>query len=154
MKRIKKLLIVAVVIGVFGVAGTAFAASSLTPAEIVANLTGKTVQEIYEVRAEGRTLASIVNDEGKLEDFQNEILKQKKELLDQSVKEGILTQEEADEIYQNIKDNIANRNFEGNAGTDRQFGSCFGRGYGMGFGRSRGRGNGMGMGLGKGLGRR
>ncbi|NLO08570.1 MAG: DUF2680 domain-containing protein [Clostridiales bacterium] len=152
MRKFKKIIIVTAIIGVLGTAGTAIAASTITPAEILANLTGKTVQEVYDERAEGKSFAFIANEDGKLEDFRSEMLEQRKEILDQRVKEGVLTQEEADEIYQTIKDNQANYNSSGYTGWGRGYGSCHGRGNMMGFGRGRGMGYGMGFGQGRGMG--
>lgn len=148
MKNIKKVIIAVAAIGVLGAAGTAFAAASQSPVQILADLTGRTIQEVYDERAYGKTLAFIADEEGKLEDFQKEMLELKKEVLDQRVKDGVITQEEADKIYENIKYNLANYDLNGYGCAGIQGG----KGGGIGFGR--GCGNGRGLGLGQGNGAR
>lgn len=123
MRMFKKIFIVALVLGVLGTAGTALAASSLNPVE-------------------NKTFALMADEDGKLEDFWDEMLEHKKEILDQRVKEGILTQEEADEIYKSIIDNQDSYNSSAYIGRGRGYGSCCGRGYGMGLGQGRGMGYG------------
>lgn len=144
MRNMKKLIAVIAVVGVLGTAGAAFAATAKTPAEIAAGLTGKTVEELYKERAAGKTYGTIANDAGKLDEFKAQMLEQKKAVLDQRVKEGTLTQQQADEIYNAMKNNQATCNGTGNA--------QLGKKYGAGFGSGAGRGPGMGKGMGRGAG--
>jgi hypothetical protein len=144
MKGIKKLVVMATVIGVMGITGAAYAATDLNPAQIVSGLTGKTVDQIYEERASGKTLATIAKDEGKLEEFKTSILEQKKKVLDQRVAEGKVTQEQADKVYSSIKSNQVTCNGDGS--------QAFGRGLGLGFGQGGGNGMNRGMGGGSGAG--
>ena len=136
-------------VGILGTAGVAYAAAAKTPAEIAAGLTGKTVEEVAQERAAGKTYGTISNDAGKLEEFKAQMLEQKKAVLDQRVKDGTLTQQQADDIYNAIKNNQANCTGSGNA----RIGGGFGRGAGMrqGAGGRMGRG-GMGYGVGMGNG--
>ncbi|MDF2522785.1 MAG: hypothetical protein K0R31_426 [Clostridiales bacterium] len=149
MKSFKKLAAIITAIGVLGTAGVAFAATALTPAEIAAGLTGKTVEDVTKERAAGKTYGSIANDAGKLDDFQNQMLKQKKAVLDQRVADGTLTQERADQIYKTIESNQALCDGTGTAGIGRKNGAGFGAGscVGQGNGMGRGMGNGFGRGL-------
>ena len=138
MKTLKKLLATATVVGMLGVAGAAFAATALSPAQIVSGLTGKTVTEVYQESSTGKTYGTIANEAGKLEEFKAQMLEQKKIILDQRVKDGSLTQEQADEIYNNIKNNQATCDGPGSAGIGRKSGGCFGQGCGMGLGAGAG----------------
>lgn len=155
MKNMKKLIALIAVVGVLGSAGAAFAATAKTPAEIAAGLTGKTVEELYKERTAGKTYGTIAKDAGKLDEFKIQMLEQKKAVLDQRVKDGTLTQQQADEIYNAIKNNQATCNGTGNAQLGKKcgagFGSGAGRGPGMGRGAGMGNGSCIGIGAGSGL---
>jgi len=161
MKNIKKLFAIITAVGVIGTAGAAFAASVKTPADIAAELTGRTVEQVYEEKADGKTFGAIASDAGKLEEFKQQMLENKKSILDQRVEEGLLTQEEADEIYNNLKENIAACDGSGAARIGKANGVGFGSRQGMGMGKNQcagkngagmrnGRGNGYGCGMGNG----
>ena len=152
MKNMKKLIAVIAVVGVLGTAGVAYAATVKTPAEIAAALTGKTVEEVNKDRAAGETYGTIANEAGKLDEFKSQMLEQKKAVLDQRVKDGILTQQQADEIYNAMKNNQATCNGTGNAQMGMKYGAGFGNGSGKGQGMGRGMGRGAGMGYGAGAG--
>lgn len=135
MKNFKKLIAAVAVIGVLGTAGVAFAATAKTPAEIVAGLAGKTVESVTKERVAGKTYGTIAKDAGKLDEFKTQMLGQKKSVLDQRVKDGTLTQQQADETYNAIKNNQATCNGTGSTGMGRKAGAgnC-----GMGNGQGRG----------------
>lgn len=149
MKNFKKLLAIIAVVGVLGASGVVYAADIKSPADIVSGLTGKTAQDVTTERAEGKTYGTIANESGKLDEFKSQMLEQKKVILDQRVKDGRLTQEQADEIYNAIKDNQANCIGNGSAGIGRNGGAGFGQGNGA--GRGQGACGGLGMGAGRGL---
>jgi hypothetical protein len=161
MKNLKKMIAAVTVVGMLGAAGAAYAATAKTPAEIASELTGKPIEDLYKERASGKTYGTIAKDAGKLEEFKAQMLEQKKAILDQRVKDGKLTQEQADGIYNSIKDNQAICDGTGSAGIGKKYGAGFGQGNGMGRGRGAGRGAGMyngggfggGMGAGRGLNR-
>ncbi|HEX3028708.1 MAG TPA: DUF2680 domain-containing protein [Clostridia bacterium] len=146
MKRTKKLAALLVAIGMIGILGTAgavyAATTAKTPAEIVSGLTGKSVEDLNKERASGKKYGTIAKEAGKLDEFKAQMLEQKKAVLDQRVKNGTLTQQQADQIYNNIKNNQATCDGTGNAAIGRNNGAGFGGGHGMG----QGRGCGMGMG--------
>lgn len=152
MKNLKKLAVVASVIGMIAVSSAAYAATVKTPADIASGLTGKTVQELYGERVSGKTYGTMAQEAGKLDEFKTQMLEQKKAILDQRVKDGELTQVQADEIYSAIESNQANCDGTGNAALGKNYGAGFGQGNGM----NRGQGAGMrdgtctGMGLGNG----
>lgn len=141
MKLKKKLIAVVATLGIFAVAGTAYAAEFKTPADIVSGLTGKTVEEVTAEKSTGKTYGTIANEAGELEQFKQEMLEQKKVILDQRVEDGTLTQEQADSLYANIEANQATCDGTGSA----QMGKRAGAGFGMGM-QGRGQGSGFGMG--------
>jgi hypothetical protein len=150
MKNLKKLIAVATVVGSLGIAGAAYAANATTPAGIVSSLTGKSVEEVTAQRAAGTTYGAIAQEAGKLDEFKAQILEQKKIVLDQKVKDGNLTQAQADQIYNSIKNNQTTCDGTGSAGIGRSNGVGFGTGMGRGAGQRNGGGI---MGLGRGMGR-
>lgn len=159
MKNVKKFVALATVIGVLGLSGVVYAADIKTPADIAAALTGKTVAEVYEERSEGKTYGTIASEAGKLEEFKEQMLEQKKAILEQRVKDGELTQEQADQLLTRIQNNQAICDGTGNAGIGQSVRAGFGRGSGGGSGQGAGLGIGsrtcgaMGAGMGAGLNR-
>ncbi len=152
MKMFKKLVLVFTVIAVLGAASAAYAATTKTPAEIAAGLTGKSEETLVQERAAGQTYGAIATDAGKLEEFKTQMLEQKKIILDQRVADGKLTQERADAIYNNMKSNQADCDGTGNAGMGKNAGLGLGQGNGMGNGQGTGAGAGNCDGSGAGLG--
>jgi hypothetical protein len=142
MKKIKTIMAATLSVLVVGAAGMAYAADIKTPAELAAALTGKSVTDVYKERATGKTYGTIANEAGKLDEFKAEVLKQKKVVLDERVKKGEITQKQADEIYNAIKNNQANCDGTGTARIGRQNGMGFGQqGAGCGIGQGTGRGS-------------
>lgn len=154
MKNLKKLIVLVTTLGVLGTAGTVYAATLKTPAEIVSGLTGKTVEEVTEQRAStGETYGTIAEEAGRLDEFQTEMLQQRKAVLDEQVKAGQITQDQANQIYENIKNNQATCNGQGIGGRGygmRGAGCGLGQGYGCGgFGGGYGSGQGAAQGTAK-----
>jgi len=137
MKNLKKIVMLAAVVGMVGTTGAVYAATAKTPAEIVSGLTGKTVDQLTSERS-GKTYGAIANEAGKLDEFKSQMLEQKKTILDERVKDGTLTQAQADEIYNSIKANQENCDATGNG----RIGMRNGAG-GCGIGSGRGMGNGF-----------
>ena len=152
MKNFKKLIAVIAVVGVLAAAGAAFAATVKTPAEILSGITGRTAEDLYAARSSGETFGTIANEAGKLDEFKEKMLEQKKVILDQRVAAGSLTQEQADQIYTNIKNNQITCDGTGNAGIGQRYGAGFGQGSGFGRGMNRGQGAGRGAGMRNGTG--
>jgi len=147
MKNFKSYIAAATIVGLLGMAGTAFAAvTSQTPAQITASLTGKTVEQVTAERATGKTYGTIAKEAGKLDEFKAATLEQKKLILDQRVADGNLTQEQADAIYNRLVTNQANCDGTGSAAIGKSMGAGFGRG--MGNGQRNGGGSRGGMGRG------
>ena len=144
MKNFKKLIAAATIVGVLGVTGAAYAVGAMTPAGIAAGVTGQTVEQVTAERAAGKTYGTIASDAGKLDEFKTQILEQKKIILDQRVKDGNLTQAQADQIYASIKTNQVNCDTTGSAGMGSRNGVGFGQGMGMGKGAGQHNGGGFG----------
>lgn len=163
MKHFKKLITAATIAGVLGVTGAAYAVGAMTPAGIAAELTGKSAGEVTTLRADGTTYGTtygaIASEAGKLDEFKARMLEQKKIVLDQRVKEGRLTQEQADQIYTSMETNQANCDATGSARLGKENGVGFGQGMGKGMGRNNGEGLGervgerlgSGVGMGRGM---
>lgn len=144
----KKIIILAVAIAVMAIGTTVALASDLfkSPAEIVSELTGKTVDEAVEARLNGVTYGAQAAAVGKLEEFKNERLEQCKLMLSEAVKSGSMTQAEADEYYAAMQARMAACD---GTGAGRSFGRGPANGYGCGFeGMTNGRGSGCGFGRG------
>jgi len=146
VKNIKRMVLSLAVVGVLST-GVVFAAvATKTPADIAAGLTGKTIEEVTKERSSGKTYGTIASEAGKLDEFKTETLEQKKQVLDQRVKDGNLTQAEADGIYNSIKTNQVTCDGTGGASIGKMNGAGFGQGMGKGSGQGQGVGNGVGRG--------
>lgn len=142
----KKLLSSLVVTGlVLSVGMVAFADSLQTPAEIYGNLTGKTVEEAYELRGSDKTFGQLAEDAGVYDKFKASLLENKKQILADKVEKEEITQEKADELLK-----LMETDCDG-TGTQR-LGQKYGVGFGNGAGNGKGAGNGQGKGLGRGRG--
>lgn len=130
MKNLKKIIITGLL--ALTVAATAFAASAYnSPAEIVAGLTGRSVESVIDERHDtGKSFGTIAKEAGKLDEFKTEVLELRKDQLEARVADGRLTQEQADKILASIEERQA---------------FCDGDGYGCGYyGNGNGNGNGDG----------
>ncbi|MHB1454011.1 MAG: DUF2680 domain-containing protein [Saccharofermentanales bacterium] len=148
MTKAKKMAIpVVLALAIGAISFTAFAASSYSsPAEVAAALTGKSVDEVTAQKSEdGTTYGSIADEAGKLEEFKTEMVALKKDILDEKVAAGTMTQERADEILAAIELNMANCDGTGSGRTGEGMGAGFGFGKGNGQGMRNGQGNGQGM---------
>lgn len=162
MKGLKKWAAALTVAAVLGAGGAAYAAASLTPAEIAANVTGKSAAELQQQRQGGKTYGAIASEAGKMQEFKVQMLEQKKIILDERVAAGKLTQEQADAIYKNMQEHQAacdgtcdgNGNSQARMGQNGGAGFGQGTGSGLGNGQGNGQGSGNGMGNGQGLGNR
>lgn len=140
MKNLKKKVTVLTVVSMFslGSAATVLAADYQTPAEAAASVTGKEVEDVVKERMEtGKTFGSIAAESGKLEEFKKLMLEAKEKILSEDVEKGVITQEEADDILDAVKERQA---------------ACDGTGYGQGGGYGFGGGCGLGRGYGRGAG--
>lgn len=147
MKNLKKLAVIgAVVLTVSVTSITALAASSYnTPAEIVADLSGKSVEDVTTEKIEtGDTYGALANEYGVLNAFKSQMLEQKKTYLDERVAAGTMTREQADAIIEAMETRQANCDGTGSGGTGARMGAGFG---GMNGNRGGGARSGSGCGL-------
>ena len=155
MTNLKKVLTLGTLVLLISVTSlTAFAASNYnTPAEAVAGLTGKTVENVIAEKFESdKTYGAIANEAGKLDEFKSEIFEIKKATLVKKVLAGTMTQEQADEIMAALDESMENCDGTGSARIGQKmnagFGGMNGNGNGQGNGQGRGQG-GQGLGLGR-----
>jgi hypothetical protein len=147
----KKILVSVVVVAIVLIAVAAVALAAVdarTPAEIVAGLTGKSVDEVTAAREDGQTYGAQAAAAGQLESFQTARLEQYKLRLDEAVKNGQITQTRADELYAAMKTRI-----EACEGDGSGLGNGARGGLGMGLGQGQGQGARAGLGQGNGRGR-
>lgn len=154
MKKFKKVITVSAVVLALGVTSVVGFAESVykTPAEAVAGLTGKTVENVIVERQEAnKTYGKIADEAGKLDEFKKEILQIKKDNLDAQVKEGKITQEKADMIIKAIEENQANCDGTGSQKMGQKENARFGsNGLGQGLGGEAKVGQGRGQAEGQG----
>lgn len=154
MRNFKKVAAIIVAVALLVTTGVlVFADSFKSSLDIVSGITGKSAEDITKDRAAGKTYGAIAKDSGKLEEFKAQMLEQRKALLDLRVKDGTITQERADALYNAMKSNQAICNGTGNSGLGMKNGAgCASGSCGMGNGQGRGAGKGMGGGMGAGRG--
>lgn len=123
---------------------TVLAASNETPADIVARLTGREVTDVIQEKLDTqKTYGTIAKEYGKLDEFKEECLNLKEQILKEAVKNGLLSQEEADKILAAIKANQAACNGTGsgscwNNNLQSSNGSIWNKNYDNGQNRCRG----------------
>lgn len=139
MKVLKKLSVVASIIGVVGLGSFAYAADYTSPVEITSELTGKSVENLQEERQSGKTYGELAKDSGKQKEFKSSMLEHRKSILKERVAEGKITQEKVDEMLHKIEENIKDCDGTGRKDMGKE------NGIGFGEGKRNGRGNGQGM---------
>ncbi len=141
VKTIGSMFVLGTLIVSSGVMG--FADSNYkTPGEIFSKLTNTTVEEAYESKGE-KTFGELAQEKGILDEFRKENLDNRKAYLEEKVKNGSITQEQADLILENME------NCDGTLGQKK-----LGQGYHLKFGNGNGMGNGNKGGFGKGMNRK
>lgn len=159
MKRtgMKKTLAALVTVGILSIGVATFAATALTPAEIASKLTGKDLAVVQQERTEGTTYGAMAVEVDKLDEFKAEMLKNREAIIEERVKSGQMTREDADELLAAMKERMETCDGTGMAagGLGQKFGAAFGqgggRGNGQGFGRMMRDGSGTGMAAGRGM---
>lgn len=124
--KLKKVVALGLTMVILG--GTTVFAS--TPAEIYSEVTGVTVEEAYEARQNGETFGKLADDKGLFEEFQQEMLEDKKVFIEEKVSDGTLTREKADEFIKTLEERIEN--------CDPQNPQRQGQRMGIGFGKEKG----------------
>lgn len=112
MKNWKKIITIGLLS--LSLATTALASAYSNPAEIVAGLTGRSVESVVDERYEtGKSFGAIANEAGKLDEFKQEMLELRKDELAQRVQDGRMSQEQADRIIANMQERQAYYDGEG-----------------------------------------
>lgn len=148
MKLSRKIFtLTVVVLALVAMSITAFAVTTnQTPAELLAEITGRTVDSIRAEKIEsGSTYGGVANQAGVLEQFRNRMLELKKSVIEERVAEGTMTQEQADTILKAMEEHQLTCD---GTGTSQNFGKEFNLSFGGFSGNRNGSGNGNGMGLG------
>ena len=148
MKHSKRIFtLTVVVLALVAMSITAFAVTTnLTPAELLAELTGGTVDSVRAEKIEsGITYGGVANQAGVLEQFKTRMLELKKSKIEERVAEGTMTQEEANTILEAIEEH---QEACDGTGTSQNLGKEFNLGFGGFSGNRNGSGEGTGMGQG------
>lgn len=115
----------------------------------VSKLVGLDQAEIIKERQAGKSMVDIAVSKGVDEkELVNTVVYERKALLDQRVKDGLITEEQAQYCTDNMNQRITDNLNRTNVGPGSGF--CGGGGYGMGGGYCGGAGYGAGYGAGKG----
>ncbi len=151
--KMKKIIALALAVGILGAVSITYAAMAKTPAEIATELTGISAQELQVQRQQGKTYGEIARQAGVSEAFKEQMMTEKKAILDKRVADGKLTQAQADEIVSRMTENQLRCDGTGSARIGKQSGAGFGCGdrAGQGMGGNKGE-NGCTKGQGKGIG--
>lgn len=134
----------------FGILTTGFISASAlvrpkTKAELLSELTGKSVQKIEGERLTSKTYGQVASDNDVLDEFQAKRIENHKQFLQEKVANGSVTQEQADQIISQMKQNQANCDGSGNGihhkveSHHNNTGTHHGMGYYKGNGFHRGR---------------
>ncbi|ADQ03797.1 hypothetical protein Calow_0191 [Caldicellulosiruptor owensensis OL] len=116
-------------------------------ASVVSKLTGLTVDDVLKLKSQGQTFYQIALSKGvTVEKFKDAVYQQKAALVDQKVKDGIITKEQADAIKTQMKARIDSCNGQGYANRPQTGCGIFGGGNGQKQGSGQGRGSGYGRG--------
>lgn len=153
MMKNKKILIAVSVMAVIliAIASVSYALEFKSNAEIIAGLTGKSVDEVQKAREAGSSYGEQAADAGKLEAFKDARLEQMKANLAELVKEGRLTQAEADARIKLMEDRMGTCTGTGENQGQGGFGGGLGGGNGLRNGTGAGKGMGSGVGGGRGM---
>lgn len=150
MKNVRNIVAAGALTLAMGVTSmTVFAAAKYdSPQDALAGITGKSVEEIAEMKVENKTYGAIAAEAGKLDEFKAELFEQKKENLQERVTEGKIAQEDADALLERVQEHQALCDREGNPSE----GLMEGAGLQLGNGPKDGNGNGEGLQSGEGNG--
>ncbi|NLA72071.1 MAG: DUF5320 domain-containing protein [Clostridiaceae bacterium] len=148
MKKKRLLILISVVtVLLVGITTVSYAATAYrSPAEIIAGLTDKSVDQVVADRQAGITYGAQAVEAEKLDEFRLARLELKKQNLDRAVAEKRLSQADADKIHEAMKMRLADCTGDGT-------GQGPGPRMGKGLGKDSGAGQGAGLGMGKGSGK-
>lgn len=137
MKSMKKFIGIALILLIcLSIAVPVLAYSSYkTPLEIISTLTSMSQDDIINEKAK-KTFARIAKENNVLDEFKRQMLESKKQIINERIKAGSITDEEGEQILNNVKERQQYCNGEGYKKWQRQSnGYGRGNGYGKGMGR-------------------
>ncbi|MCF8019183.1 MAG: hypothetical protein K9L62_07190 [Vallitaleaceae bacterium] len=152
MKKSRKLVVsMSALVLVAATSIGVYAAENMSPAQSLSELTGMSVEELYE--AKGDQTFGVLAQELEVEDaFRTDMVANKLAIIEERVAQGTITREAADEMIAVILENQENCDGTGLNQGDLRLGLGFGQGNGMGTGERVGGGRGFGSRNGSGLG--
>lgn len=114
MLKAKKILLVAGIASILGTSATALASNEHMSANISHNLRNETVNEVNKDKPCDEHNDKCPKKFKNSEEFRTKILERKKKMLQEKVKEGVITQEKADEILKSIQERLENMELKEN----------------------------------------
>ncbi len=136
MKKLKTLAVISIMLLIISATSIiVFAAAYDTPAQALADISGKDLETVIAERKEKNIrYGTMAKEAGSLEEFRKEMLEIKKAVLKERVKTGTITQEKADEIIVTMEKNYDNCDGTGQKGQCGNIGQKNGIGFGNGYG--------------------
>lgn len=146
MKKLSKMIL----IGVLATMLLGVVAYAASPAEIYSELTGMTTEQAIEKRSEGKTYGELAQEADVYDEFVQKMLEEKKIIIEERVKDGTLTREDADTLISLLEENVGTCDPANPKRLGREYNlrGRGGNGHCGGQGRGYGRGN-RGYGLGR-----
>jgi hypothetical protein len=145
MNRLKILAVTTALVMVLGATTiTAFAGTAFSsPAELLASLTGKTVETVTEEKLDAnQTYGALAQDAGVYEGFKSGMQEVRENRILEKIENGNLTKDEANEILDAIEERMATCDGTGLQGKNQRLGL----GYGIHMGSRNGENSGNGEG--------
>ena len=141
----KKILVLTVtVVILLSLGAVVFADSFESPADIFSRLKGITKDEAYELKG-NKTFGDLAKENGVYDDFHKAYLESKKSVIEEKIRNGELTREQADEVLKALEEcDGTSQKLLG-----QKYNLRFGQGQGLGQGNGKRQGQGFGQGKGK-----
>ncbi|PKM55861.1 MAG: hypothetical protein CVV00_02405 [Firmicutes bacterium HGW-Firmicutes-5] len=152
MKKSRKLVVsMSALVLVAATSIGVYAAENMSPAQSLSELTGRSVEELYEAKGD-QTFGVLAQELEVADAFRTDMVANKLAIIEERVAQGTITREAADEMIAVILENQENCDGTGLNQGDLRLGLGFGQGNGMGTGERVGGGRGFGSRNGSGLG--
>ncbi|PKM67508.1 MAG: hypothetical protein CVU95_07295 [Firmicutes bacterium HGW-Firmicutes-2] len=144
MKKSRKLVVsMSALVLVAATSIGVYAAENMSPAQTLSELTGISIEELYEAKGD-QTFGALAQELEVEDAFRTDMVGNKLAIIEERVIQGTLTREVADEMIAVIIENQENCDKTGLNQGDQRLGLGFGHGNGMGTGERVGGGRGFG----------
>lgn len=151
MKKARKLIVsMSALVLVAATSIGVYAAESMNPAQTLSELTGMTIEALYEAKGD-KTFGVLAQELEVADAFRKDMIANKLAIIEERVANGTLTREAADDMIAVILENQENCDGTGLNQGEGKIGLGFGRGHGMGNGHGFGSRNNSGLRQGFGL---